>query len=449
MIGNLELNFFLGIKNSFPEYAEQMRFYKKYYQILLVGKFPMKEKKLLLVGKPDSGKTSWFSPFEGIIPSKYISGVVRDGRFAGSMINNRTQVVFMDEWTSDSLSCEDAKRILQGGLMMLPQKHKAPTKFLYNGGFFITTNEYPNFGNEVDCEAIKKRLDIFETKPLLHKDNSVTGWLRLHCMDVFHYLAYVLRNESLFDCGNNTVDMSSGAVYNDFDFDPKELLKSNEAETDLMFSQSTNLEMVKTFYGNQLVPNEALDHAILESDVTDGTLYADLVVDHPDYDITSSIDDIAYMTKVYSILKVEWKEIALQLNERTYQIYKMRKRSDWKGADSVYDAWLISGIKERSAFKMRKFIENFPDAFDFRQDFYNATMLSDETSDDSSSQAESVHEDTDEKSNIKLFCPSNKCFTSIDLVSSDEEEEDDKGKIRFIVQKKCIEETIVIGSDDD
>jgi len=240
----------------------------------------------------------------------------------------------------------------------------------------------------------------------------------------------------LFDCGNNTVDMSSGAVYNDFDFDPKELLKSNEAETDLMFSQSTNLEMVKTFYGNQLVPNEALDHAILESDVTDGTLYADLVVDHPDYDITSSIDDIAYMTKVYSILKVEWKEIALQLNERTYQIYKMRKRSDWKGADSVYDAWLISGIKERSAFKMRKFIESFPDAFDFRQDFYNATMLSDETSDDSSSQAESVHEDTDEKSNIKLFCPSNKCFTSIDLVSSDEEEEDDKGKNQVYCPKK-------------
>lgn len=66
-------------------------------------------------------------------------------------------------------------QLFLGGLMMLPQKHKAPTKFLYNGGFFITTNEYPDFGNEVDCEAIKKRLDIFETKPLLHKDNSVSG----------------------------------------------------------------------------------------------------------------------------------------------------------------------------------------------------------------------------------------------------------------------------------
>ena len=28
-------------------------------------KFPMKERKLLLVGPPFSGKTSWFAPFQG------------------------------------------------------------------------------------------------------------------------------------------------------------------------------------------------------------------------------------------------------------------------------------------------------------------------------------------------------------------------------------------------
>ena len=44
----------------------------------------------------------------------HIAGVVRDGRFSGHMINGNTQVVFMDEWTADSLCCEDAKRILQG-----------------------------------------------------------------------------------------------------------------------------------------------------------------------------------------------------------------------------------------------------------------------------------------------------------------------------------------------
>jgi len=52
--------------------------------------------------------------FSGIIPSDYIAGVVRDGNFSGHMIKENTQVVFMDEWTSDSLCCEDAKRVLQG-----------------------------------------------------------------------------------------------------------------------------------------------------------------------------------------------------------------------------------------------------------------------------------------------------------------------------------------------
>ena len=50
--------------------------------------------------------------FIGIMPSRHIAGVTRDGKFAGAMINQATQVVFMDEWTDDSLCCGDAKRIL-------------------------------------------------------------------------------------------------------------------------------------------------------------------------------------------------------------------------------------------------------------------------------------------------------------------------------------------------
>ena len=50
----------------------------------------------------------------GIIHSEFIVNIVPDGRFSASNIMGTTQVVMMDEWTPESLSCEDAKRILQG-----------------------------------------------------------------------------------------------------------------------------------------------------------------------------------------------------------------------------------------------------------------------------------------------------------------------------------------------
>ena len=134
----------------------------------------------------------------------------------------------MDEWTNDSLCCEDAKRILQGyylfilllfsvinphcskfyfqltgffvkmfiildsmcislsgGILMVPQKHREASKLIYNSGFYITTNVYPDFGEGSDGQAIKKRLKVFETKSLKHKDTSVTGKLHLFMINQY------------------------------------------------------------------------------------------------------------------------------------------------------------------------------------------------------------------------------------------------------------------------
>ena len=58
---------------------------------------------------------------------------------------------------------------------MVPQKHRDPAKFKYNSGFFITTNILPDFGDGVDGEAVKRRLEIFQTQTLPKKDQSVTS----------------------------------------------------------------------------------------------------------------------------------------------------------------------------------------------------------------------------------------------------------------------------------
>ena len=58
---------------------------------------------------------------------------------------------------------------------MVPQKHGEASKSNYNSCFYIATNVYPNFGEGLDSQTIKKRLNVFEKKSLKHKDTSVTG----------------------------------------------------------------------------------------------------------------------------------------------------------------------------------------------------------------------------------------------------------------------------------
>ena len=53
---------------------------------------------------------------------------------------------------------------------------RGASKLIYNSfTFFITTNEYPDFGEKRDGEAIKRRLKILQTKSLKRKNNTVTG----------------------------------------------------------------------------------------------------------------------------------------------------------------------------------------------------------------------------------------------------------------------------------
>ena len=89
------------IDNSF-EGETKKRFLRKLYQLLVVGKFPFKGKKLCVVGRSDSGKNTWFQPITAVVGPEGMARVVAEGRFSMQMLNRDTQVITMDEWT-DSL----------------------------------------------------------------------------------------------------------------------------------------------------------------------------------------------------------------------------------------------------------------------------------------------------------------------------------------------------------
>ena len=68
-----------------------------------------------------------------------------------------------------SLGSEDAKKILEGGLHPIPQKHKSAQVFAYKSGFFIASNKMPYFGEGPDSVAIMNRIRTFNTVSLPKK----------------------------------------------------------------------------------------------------------------------------------------------------------------------------------------------------------------------------------------------------------------------------------------
>ena len=181
-------------------------------------------------------------------------------------------------------------------------------------------------------------------------------------MEVFHYVAEKLRVYPLFENGNKSIKINKerGAVCNDFDLNSTELL--SECTSNITYSQMFGQDNNDVFSLNSdaLVPQLSIDHAVLEADKNnEPVFYNTLDFDHPDYDISSSTPDKEYLKKVHRLATEGHKNV--NRGEELFDIYEMRQRNNWEGADSVYDAWLLSNNKPWKWFPYKKFISMFPE----------------------------------------------------------------------------------------
>ena len=127
-------------------------------------------------------------------------------------------------------------------------------------------------------------------------------WLRLNCLEIFHCLANRLKGIPIFENDHRKIgkNKESGATFNDFDFQPDELLSNTHNDT--VFGAKSIFSV--RFDQNDatfLIPQESVDHAILEADRHEPVFYDALNFEHPHYDISSSAPDKEYMEKVYKI----------------------------------------------------------------------------------------------------------------------------------------------------
>ena len=99
------------------------------------------------------------------------------------MIKEDTQLVIVDEWSSQIMTSHLAKTILQGGWMVTAVKHGQPRQVLNNSPYNITSNNLPDFGDE--HENVERRIQIFTTKSLPLTTTGMDKWVydnAMHCI---------------------------------------------------------------------------------------------------------------------------------------------------------------------------------------------------------------------------------------------------------------------------
>ena len=118
------LYFIEGIHNSLPKEKVRARFLNKLYECLMAGKMPHKTRKLVLCGPKDSVKTSWVQVLSGVIPLRNVATITQEKQFLAVMIGEDTKLVFLDEWSENTLQADLIKIVLQGGYIVTCVKHQ-------------------------------------------------------------------------------------------------------------------------------------------------------------------------------------------------------------------------------------------------------------------------------------------------------------------------------------
>lgn len=103
-----------SILNSFPDLLDRVNFVNKLYQCFLYRQLPHKATKLVTVGESNSGKSSWAKVFSGILAKSKIATVSKEKVFGLAQINKSTELIFIDEWSNETLSADNAKLLFQG-----------------------------------------------------------------------------------------------------------------------------------------------------------------------------------------------------------------------------------------------------------------------------------------------------------------------------------------------
>ena len=170
-----------SILNSFPDVPIRVDFLNKFYQCLLFGQLEHKTKKLVVCGDNNSGKSSWAKVFFGLLNRSRIVSVTQEKKFGMAMVNENTELIFIDEWSTKTLDISNVKILFQGGWMTRPVKFKDPEQLHNQAGMYLTCNVLPDFGDEQP--NVNRRIAVFHTKEIKDIKTQAPKWIENNPME--------------------------------------------------------------------------------------------------------------------------------------------------------------------------------------------------------------------------------------------------------------------------
>ena len=379
-----------SIFNSFPDKQERVNFLNKFYQCLMAGRMPHKCPKLVVAGPKDSGKTTWLSVLTGVISPRYIATVTKEKQFSMQMISEDTQLVFIDEWSPDTLQSDAAKVTLQGGLMPVAKKNQQPDLIDNRAPFYITTNDVPYFGE--DDENVRRRIRVFNTKSI--KDDklikNVDQWCDVHAMDCIVWTANELNeNIEIVDKDERWYENAppvENIVTNEERALSKErrVLKVDVAKIKaLTFAEIDSSSTSSVGTGEQTgVPMEVIPEQVktaakehVESLKREQTRLMEIEEEYgirlsptcPESCKTNDLNNKAYFQRVYRQLFFEFD---LDLNPQHALSFLRKKpefdakRGDNTEGNPAYDGWLMVLGRSREAFDQLEFFKMYLQAYE-------------------------------------------------------------------------------------
>ena len=180
-----------SVLNSFPQPIQYTRFLNKWYQLLLHERMPQKVRKLCTWGSKDSGKSTWIEPLRALVPVRFFGALTKENSFGTSMIDEDTQVTFIDEFLPGvNLSNDVAKQLFQGGMFTNTRKYQTGRLHANKSPYYIVCQREPDFGED-DAE-VKRRLYILKTKALPNTTLGIDIWLQENAMHCFVWAGQVI-----------------------------------------------------------------------------------------------------------------------------------------------------------------------------------------------------------------------------------------------------------------